>query len=58
MTQVNLITEEQMHLYNYLERKHNVYKQMRCSIIRKENAWEAIGGVERVALVKSLIYSR
>ncbi len=25
--------------------KHNVYKQMRCSIIRKENAWEVRGGV-------------
>ena len=24
----------------------------------KENAWEARGGVERVALIKSLIYAR
>jgi len=27
--------------------KHNVYKQMRLSIIGKENAWEARGGVEK-----------
>ncbi len=39
--------------------KHNVYKQKRCSIIGKENAWEAWGGEgERVALIKSLIYVR
>jgi len=38
--------------------KHNVYKQMRHSIIGKENAWEARGGGERVVLIKSLIYSR
>ena len=31
---------------------------MRCSIIGKENAWEARSGVERVALIKSLIYAR
>ncbi len=31
---------------------------MRRSIIGKENAWEARGGVERVALIKSLIYVR
>ncbi len=31
---------------------------MRHSIMGKENAWEARGGVERVALIKSLIYAR
>ncbi len=33
--------------YNYLYEKNNVYKQMRHSIIGKENAWEARGGVEK-----------
>jgi len=32
--------------------------KMRCSIIGKENAGEAIGGVRKVALIKSLIYAR
>ncbi len=36
--------------------KHNVYKQMRCSIIvERKRAWEARWGRERVALIKSLI---
>jgi len=39
--------------------KHNVYKQMRLSIVLgKESALGAGGGVERVALIKSLIYAR
>jgi len=42
-----------------LLRKHNVYKQMRRSIVLgKESALGAGGGVERVALIKSLIYAR
>ncbi len=36
--------------------KHNVYKQKRRGIVlRKENALLVGGGVERVALIKSLI---
>ena len=36
--------------------KHNVYKQMRHSIIiERKGAWEVGWGRERVALIKSLI---
>jgi len=35
--------------------KHNVYKQMRCSIIlERKGAWDAGWGRERVVLIKSL----
>jgi len=35
--------------------KHNVYKQIRYSIIlERKGAWEAVWGIERVALIKSL----
>jgi len=47
---------ESHHHSNLLIWKHNVYKQMRCSIIlERKGAWEAGWGRERVALIKSLI---
>ncbi len=33
--------------YNYLYENTMFTKQMRCSIMGKENAWEAGGGVEK-----------
>jgi len=44
--------------YNYLYEKKMFTNKWDAALFGKESAREAGGGVERVALIKSLIYSR
>jgi len=43
--------------YNYLYENTMFTNEMQ-DCLGKESAWEVVGGVERVALIKSLIYAR
>jgi len=55
LTSVDLLTEELNALVQLFIWKHNVYKQMRrCNFLGNERTL----GAGRVALVKSLIYTR
>ncbi len=44
--------------YNYLYENTMFTNKWDEALLGKENAWGAGGGVERVALIKSLIYVR
>ncbi len=44
--------------YNYLYENTMFTNKQDAALLGKENAWEARGGVERVLLIKSLIYAR
>ncbi len=52
------MAEKIMLWYNYLYENTMITNKWDAAFLGEENAWEARGGIERVALIKSLIYAR